>query len=46
MVPFLCTNYSVSVGKNNRYGHPDKEVLNNQKKYRIDGKSTIKTCSQ
>ena len=29
-------NYSIiSVGKNNRYGHPNKEVLNNLKNYKI-----------
>ncbi|MBQ8192820.1 MAG: hypothetical protein IJZ46_01965 [Bacilli bacterium] len=25
----ICINYSISVGKNNRYGHPNKKVLNN-----------------
>ena len=36
----IDSNYSViSVGKNNRYGHPNKEVLNNledSKIYRTD----------
>ena len=32
---FVCTNYSVSVGKNNRYGHPNNEVLNNLNNSRI-----------
>ena len=32
---FICTNYSVPVGKNNRYGHPNKEVLNNLKGSKI-----------
>jgi len=27
IVLFICTNHIVSVGKNNRYGHPNKEVL-------------------
>ena len=26
---FLCTNYSIPVGKKNHYGHPNKEVLDN-----------------
>ena len=37
--PFLCTNNSIPVGKNNRYGHPSKEALNileNSKIYRTD----------
>ena len=38
-------NYSIiSVGKNNRYGHPNKEVLNNlnnSKVYRTDGDGSI-----
>ena len=38
-------NYSIiSVGKNNRYGHPNKEVLNvldNSKIYRIDQDGSI-----
>lgn len=33
--PFLCTNNSIPVGKNNRYGHPNKEVLNNLEKSKI-----------
>ena len=32
---FLCTNYSIPVGKNNRYGHPNKEVLENLKESKI-----------
>ena len=32
---YICTNYSVPVGKKNRYGHPNKEVLNNLKKSKI-----------
>lgn len=31
----MCTNYSISVGKNNRYGHPNKEVLDNLKDSKI-----------
>ena len=38
-------NYSIiSVGKNNRYGHPNKEVLNNldsSKIYRTDKQGSI-----
>ena len=36
---FICTNYSIPVGKNNRYGHSNKEVLDNlenSKIYRTD----------
>ena len=36
---YICTNYIVLVGKNNRYGHPNKEVLSNledSKIYRTD----------
>ena len=39
IVLFLCTNRIVPVGKNNRYGHPNKEVLENleqSKIYRTD----------
>ena len=32
---FICTNYSIPVGKNNRYGHPNKDVLNNLKESKI-----------
>jgi competence protein ComEC len=41
---FICTNYSIPVGKNNRYGHPNKEVLENLKKskiYRTDQDGSI-----
>ena len=36
---YKCINYSIPVGKNNRYGHPNEEVLNNlenTKIYRTD----------
>ena len=39
VILFICTNYSVPVGKNNKYGHPNKEVLDNlndSKIYRTD----------
>ena len=32
---YTCTNYSISVGKNNRYGHPNKEVLDSLKETKI-----------
>ena len=41
---YICTNYSIPVGKNNRYGHPNKEVLNNlenSKIYRTDQDGSI-----
>ena len=41
---FVCTNYSIPVGKNNRYGHPNKEIINNLKKsiiYRTDNDGSI-----
>ena len=44
VILFICTNYSIPVGKNNRYGHPNKEVLNNlndSKIYRIDQDGSI-----
>ena len=44
MVDIICTNYVVPVGKNNRYGHANKEVLNNlsdSKKYRTDKNGSI-----
>ena len=31
----MCTNYLIPVGKNNRYGYPNKEVLNNLKDSKI-----------
>ena len=39
MKDYICTNNSIPVGKNNRYGHPNKEVLKtleNSKIYRTD----------
>ena len=44
IVLFICTNYSIPVGKNNRYGHPNKEVLKNlvnSKIYRTDEGGSI-----
>jgi competence protein ComEC len=41
---YICTNYIVLVGKNNRYGHPNKEVLENLKEskiYRTDKDGSI-----
>ena len=41
---FICTNYSIPVGKKNRYGHPNKEVLDvlsNSKIYRTDEDGSI-----
>ena len=41
---FICINYSIPVGKNNRYGHPNKEILNildNSKIYRTDKDGSI-----
>ena len=35
MLKFVCTNHSIPVGKNNCYGHPNKEVLNNLKDSKI-----------
>ena len=40
----ICINYPIPVGKNNRYGHPNKEVLNNledSKIYRTDQDGSI-----
>ena len=44
---YICINCSIPVGKNNRYGHPNKEALDNLKDskiYRtdIDGSIMIK----
>ena len=44
IVLFICTNYLLPVGKNNRYGHPNKEVLENlenSKVYRTDQDGSI-----
>ena len=41
---FICTNYTLPVGKKNRYGHPNKEVLDvlkNSKIYRTDEDGSI-----
>ena len=41
---YICTNSPVPVGKNNRYGHPNKEVLDNlenSKIYRTDQDGSI-----
>ena len=32
---FIYTNHLIPVGKNNRYGHPNKEVLENLKESKI-----------
>ena len=40
----MCTNHLISAGKNNRYGHPNKEVLDNledSKIYRTDEDESI-----
>ena len=40
----ICSNHSIPVGKNNRYGHPNKEVLENlenSKIYRTDQDGSI-----
>ena len=40
----ICTNYLIPVGKNNRYGHPNKEVINildKSKIYRTDQNGSI-----
>jgi beta-lactamase superfamily II metal-dependent hydrolase len=41
---YICINYSIPVGKNNRYGHPNKETLVNLKEsiiYRTDQNGSI-----
>ena len=41
---FIYTNHLITAGKNNRYGHPNKEVLNNLKEskiYRTDQDGSI-----
>ena len=41
---YICINYIVPVGKNNRYGHPNNEVLKNLKDskiYRTDQDGSI-----
>jgi hypothetical protein len=41
---YVCINYPIQVGKNNRYGHPNKEVLDNLKDsnvYRTDIEGSI-----
>ena len=40
----ICTNCTIPVGKNNRYGHPNKEVLDtleDSKIYRTDQDGSI-----
>lgn len=40
----ICIKYSIPVEKNNRYGHPNKEVLDNLKDskiYRTDQNGSI-----
>ena len=40
----ICTNYLIPVGKNNRYGHPNDNVLENLKDskiYRTDQDGSI-----
>ena len=41
---FICANYTLPVGKNNRYGHPNKkvlDVLSNSKICRTDEDGSI-----
>ena len=41
---YICINYSIPVGKNNRYGHPNDNVLDNleaSKIYRTDEEGSI-----
>jgi competence protein ComEC len=41
---YWCTNHSIPVGTNNRYGHPNEEVLENledSKIYRTDHDGSI-----
>lgn len=35
IVFYVCINYSIPVGKNNRYGHPNENVLSNLKESKI-----------
>ncbi len=44
IVLFLCTNYLISVGKNNRYEQPNQEALNileKSKIYRTDQDGSV-----
>lgn len=44
IVLFICINYMVPVGKNNRYSYPNKEVidvLKNSKIHRTDQDGSI-----
>jgi len=41
---YICINYTIPVDKNNRYGHPNKEALDNLKDskiYRTDQDGSI-----
>ena len=44
IIKCICINHSIPVGKNNTYGHPNKEVLDNLKNskiYRTDQDGSI-----